>query len=357
VEAARGAALHNQAPQARCSTSFRPCVLAPSRFTYELNQKLAADGLSAQVSVAASDLAGRRRLRQAGTSQLKYTIVVMVPVGKDASAVGAGAAARAWLYVAPCERACPAAPLRAAGAHKTRRRSLHHVPGCHKPATTTAGPQVSQIAQAAAKAAATDRAILRRLLQLCLPADLLATLDIDALIDAMIASTVVEADISGGSGMTPPGSSAKTPPGSGGKTPPGVAAKSVSVEVKQTIPGVSAADVDTSKLGAGMAAELNKDLAKKGLTATVTATATDSPAGRRRLQQAGGYGEEPTTGSYGEEGPGCIVVYVVRSNPLRLARLHCLPLLLHLLTAQSAAPRRRRRRSSSPSPPARPPRQ
>jgi hypothetical protein len=186
---------------------------------------------------------------------------------------------------------------------------------------------VSQIASAAAKAAATDRAILRRLLQLCLPADLLNSLDIDALIDAMIASTVVETDVSGGSGSggmtppgsvakTPPGSGARTPPGSGARTPPGVAAKSVSVEVKQTIPGVSAADLDTSKLGAGMATELNKDLAKKGLTATVTATATDKPAaGRRRLQQASGYGGEPTSGGYGEEeGPGCIVVYVVRGR-------------------------------------------
>jgi hypothetical protein len=59
-------------------------------FQYELNQKLAADGLSAQVSVSASDVAGRRRrLRQAGTSQLKYTVVVMVPMGKEASEVGA----------------------------------------------------------------------------------------------------------------------------------------------------------------------------------------------------------------------------------------------------------------------------
>jgi hypothetical protein len=56
-----------------------------------------------------------------------------------------------------------------------------------------------------------------------------------------------------------------------------------------------------------MAAELNKDLAAKGLTATVTATATDSPkpaSGGRRLHQ-GSYG-----GSYGGQ-VSCIVVYIV----------------------------------------------
>ncbi len=115
-------------------------------FQYELNQKLAADGLDASVTVAASDLSSsgrrRRRLAQAaGTSQLKYTIVVMVPTGKDAS-------------------------------------------------------QVMAKAKAAAEATAKDRAVLRRLLQLCLPADLLASLDIEKLIDAMIASTVVEAEAS-----------------------------------------------------------------------------------------------------------------------------------------------------------------
>ncbi len=74
-------------------------------FMYELNQKLAADGLSAQVDVQASDLAAtggrrRRRLSQAGTSQVKYTIVVMVPFGRDVAEVG-GRAAR---YGCPGER-------------------------------------------------------------------------------------------------------------------------------------------------------------------------------------------------------------------------------------------------------------
>jgi hypothetical protein len=100
--------------------------------------------------------------------------------------------------------------------------------------------QVAQIAKAAAKAVATDRAVLRRLLQLCLPADLLNSLDIEALIDAMVASTVVEVEISGGSsngsngGSTPPGAKA---------APPSAAGKTTSIEVKQRIPGVKAADV------------------------------------------------------------------------------------------------------------------
>jgi hypothetical protein len=118
---------------------------------------------------------------------------------------------------------------------------------------------VLNIAKAAAKAVATDRAILRRLLQLCLPADLFNSLDIEALIDAMIKSTVVEGEASGGEASTPPGSKAppgaggktppsgagKTPPGSGsgGKTPPGAAAKSASIKVTQTFPGISASQV------------------------------------------------------------------------------------------------------------------
>jgi hypothetical protein len=75
-------------------------------FQYELNQRLAADGLSAQVGVEASqdDPAGRR-LHQAGTSQLEYTIVVMVPVGRDARQVrqriAAGQSA-AWRSCAAC---------------------------------------------------------------------------------------------------------------------------------------------------------------------------------------------------------------------------------------------------------------
>jgi hypothetical protein len=64
--------------------------------------------------------------------------------------------------------------------------------------------------------------------------------------------------------------------------------------------------VDTAKLGAGMADALNKNLAKDGLKSTVTATASDElPAAGRRLQQAGGYG------GYGGGKPTCIIVYVV----------------------------------------------
>ncbi len=156
-------------------------------------------------------------------------------------------------------------------------------------------PQVAEIAKAASQAVATDRSVLRRLLQDCLPADLLARLDIEALIDAMIASTVVAAggiDPGSGSGKTPPG---KTPPG---KTPPGKA-NEVSVQVTQTLPGVPASAVDEKALGDAMAEEMNKNLAKDGLTATVTATASDAPATGRRLQQSGGYGG------------GCILIYVL----------------------------------------------
>jgi hypothetical protein len=58
-----------------------------------------------------------------------------------------------------------------------------------------------------------------------------------------------------------------------------------------------------------MTTELNKALAKDGLSATVTATATDAPAsGRRRLLQ-GSYGDDKG-GAYGG-GISCIVVYVI----------------------------------------------
>ncbi len=168
-------------------------------------------------------------------------------------------------------------------------------------------PQVAEIAKAASQAVATDRSVLRRLLQDCLPADLLARLDIEALIDAMIASTVVTVDVTdSGSGKTPPGKtpSGKTPPGKTppGKTPPGKA-NEVSVQVTQTLPGVPASAVDEKALGDKMAEEMNKNLAKDGLTATVTATASDAPATGRRLQQSGGYG-----GGYGG---GCILIYVI----------------------------------------------
>ena len=110
------------------------------------------------------------------------------------------------------------------------------------PAPAAACKQVAQIAKAAVRAVATDRAILRRLLQLCLPEYLLNSLDIEALIDAMIASTVIEVDIEDPSGKRPP-PGVLPPPGAGTKAPPGAAGKSVSLKITQTIPGVKAADV------------------------------------------------------------------------------------------------------------------
>jgi hypothetical protein len=107
---------------------------------------------------------------------------------------------------------------------------------------------VAQIAKAAVMAVATDRGILRRLLQLCLPADLLARLDIEALIDAMIASTVIEVEIEGGSsGKAPPGGAGDKTPG-GAKTPPGMSGKSVTIKITQTIPKVKASQVGRSVL-------------------------------------------------------------------------------------------------------------
>jgi hypothetical protein len=48
---------------------------------------------------------------------------------------------------------------------------------------------------------------------------------------------------------------------------------------------VPASAIDTSKMADGMAEALNKDLAADGLTAEVTATASDMATARRRLQQ------------------------------------------------------------------------
>ena len=59
-----------------------------------------------------------------------------------------------------------------------------------------------------------------------------------------------------------------------------------------------------------MGTELNKELGKKGLTATVTATATDALASGRRLLQQGSYGDDGTGGAYGG-GISCVVVYVI----------------------------------------------
>jgi hypothetical protein len=88
--------------------------------------------------------------------------------------------------------------------------------------------QVVGIGSAVARAVATDSAVLRRLLQQCLPADLLASLGIDALVDAMIKSTVVQGEVGG------PGAP---------KTPPSASAQEATVKVTQIIPGVSASEV------------------------------------------------------------------------------------------------------------------
>jgi hypothetical protein len=104
---ARSTIMKRRLPGPRPPTAGHPCACTCCRiFQYELNQKLAADGLGASVSVEAVDLAGsgrRRRLTQAaGTSQLKYTIVVMVPVGKDAAEVGCAGRAAAVVSTSCC---------------------------------------------------------------------------------------------------------------------------------------------------------------------------------------------------------------------------------------------------------------
>jgi hypothetical protein len=155
--------------------------------------------------------------------------------------------------------------------------------------------QVLGIASAAAEAVATDRAALRRLLQLCLPADLLASLDIEALLDAMIASTAVDGSVAApGSGGNGTGTSSPSPPSK---------AATISLRVTQELPQVPASSVDATALGRQMAQELNRGLAAQGLTAEVTATATDasgSSTSGRRLQQSGG--------AYGG---GCTLVYII----------------------------------------------
>jgi hypothetical protein len=100
---------------------------------------------------------------------------------------------------------------------------------------------------------ATDRAALRRLLQLCLPANLFSSLDIEALIDAMIKSTVVEAGVSnpdsnGIDAKKPPGVGDRAPPLAAGKAPPpGEPSKTASVKVTQKLPGVKASQVRGAK--------------------------------------------------------------------------------------------------------------
>jgi hypothetical protein len=59
-----------------------------------------------------------------------------------------------------------------------------------------------------------------------------------------------------------------------------------------------------------MTTELNKALSKDGLSATVTATATDALASGLRLLQQGGYGDDTGSGAYGG-GISCVVVYVI----------------------------------------------
>jgi hypothetical protein len=258
-------------------------------FQYELTQKLAADGLDAQVSVVAKDLSRRRRLHQAGTSQIKYSIVVMVPAGQNAEKVrgppaepraGAltGAAGPYWSHVHSPMPHPPAASATCALA-----APISQGPGCCPPL------QVMIVVKAAAKAVATDRAILRRLLQLCLPANLFSSLNIDELIDAMIASTVVEAEIADPGASTPSPKPATSPSPSAGTSPKPAAAsppgQSASISVSQTLPGVPASAVDAGVMASGMGDAINKGLAADGLTATVTATVSDSPASGRRLQQ------------------------------------------------------------------------
>jgi hypothetical protein len=150
-------------------------------FQYELDQKLAASGLSSTVSVSATEpAAGRRRrlVQSTGAAQVEYTLVVMVPASMAPNEVSA----RRCLPPLTEGRAppCPDAPGSAF-------RVPHTAPASH---LGLPGLQALGIAKAAAKAVATDAAILRRLLQMCLPADLFNSLDIDALIAAIISSTV-----------------------------------------------------------------------------------------------------------------------------------------------------------------------
>ncbi len=135
------------------------------------------DGLSAAVSVQASDAsasASGRRLQQAGTT-ITITVVVPVPQGKDAAAA-------------------------------------------------------AKLAAAAAKAVATDREALRAILTLALPANVVTSLGMDALLDALVASTKVEAT---------------------GQAADGADGPTAQVKVTQKIPGVKPSDLSTSELSSG----------------------------------------------------------------------------------------------------------
>ncbi len=95
--------------------------------------------------------------------------------------------------------------------------------------------------------------MLRRLLRQSLPADLLASLDLEAVVSAMAASIVVEAEGPVDAAKPPPPGAAKPPPGAARPpvySPPAAAPgaappppRVASVKLSQTIPGVKAADV------------------------------------------------------------------------------------------------------------------
>ncbi len=159
-------------------------------------------------------------------------------------------------------------------------------------------PKVLSTARAAARAAAADRALLRRLLQQSLPADLLARLDIEALIAAIVATATVDESV------TAPGSDGEGAP----PTPPSKAS-AVNIRVTQALPGVPASAVDNAALGDKLAEELNRRLASQGLSAEVTATATDASSGGSSSGTAAGHRHLlQASGSYGG---GCILVYII----------------------------------------------
>ncbi len=90
------------------------------------------------------------------------------------------------------------------------------------------------------------------------------------------------------------------------------------------LPSANGPQVDTAKLGAGMAEALNKELAPQGLTATVTATATDAApsSGARRLQQQQQQQQPVDYGGSPAPAPAALVVYMPRARPARQQRDH-----------------------------------
>jgi hypothetical protein len=104
---------------------------------------------------------------------------------------------------------------------------------------------VTKLASAAAKAVATDRKALKAILTLALPADVINSLGMEALIDALVASTKVDE-----------GEAAAAKP-------------TAQVKVTQKIPGVKPADLDTAQLSEGewdwgLGAPRDKGPAEKG---------------------------------------------------------------------------------------------